>query len=250
MRWATAILVSGAVGVAVIMAAFGALITWHNQPLLDSGDTPRLHTTIFPGNGNRRRRMGTGRIRTRRPGWPALAARRPRDRHRLRRLVRTRLPGRHVSTALPDTPDHHQPGQPTQGTDDQPVVDQRRRPRQRQPNQRRPQRSRRAVQLQRGRQGHRCRTGHRLGRQRRSRSVPAPARLHPGHQLPARQPLLAAPVDRVRLAHCASRSCCWGPRSGSCADDQPDGNLRWAAVVWLSTPMRITNREAPAADPG
>ena len=51
MRWATAVLVSGAVGVAVIMAAFGALITWHNQPLLDSGITPRLHTTIFPETG-------------------------------------------------------------------------------------------------------------------------------------------------------------------------------------------------------
>lgn len=51
MRWATAVLGSGAVGVAVIMAAFGTLITWHNQPLLDSGDTPRLHTTIFPETG-------------------------------------------------------------------------------------------------------------------------------------------------------------------------------------------------------
>lgn len=51
MRWATAVLVSGAVGVAVVMAAFGALISWHNQPLLDSGITPRLHTTIFPITG-------------------------------------------------------------------------------------------------------------------------------------------------------------------------------------------------------
>ncbi|MCW2522765.1 MAG: hypothetical protein JWO63_1100 [Frankiales bacterium] len=51
MRWATAILVSGAVGVAAIMAAFGALITWRNQPLLDSGFTPRLHQTIFPETG-------------------------------------------------------------------------------------------------------------------------------------------------------------------------------------------------------
>ena len=51
MRWATAILVSGAVGVAVVMAAFGELITWHNQPLLASGDTPRLHTTVFPETG-------------------------------------------------------------------------------------------------------------------------------------------------------------------------------------------------------
>jgi hypothetical protein len=51
MRWATAVLVSGAAGVALVMAAFGALITWHNQPLLDSGITPRLHTTIFPETG-------------------------------------------------------------------------------------------------------------------------------------------------------------------------------------------------------
>ena len=51
MRWATAIFLSGALGVAAAMAAFGALITWHNQPLLDSGDTPRLHTTIFPETG-------------------------------------------------------------------------------------------------------------------------------------------------------------------------------------------------------
>jgi hypothetical protein len=51
MRWATAVLMSGAVGVGVIMAAFGALISWHNQPLLDSGITPRLHTTVFPETG-------------------------------------------------------------------------------------------------------------------------------------------------------------------------------------------------------
>lgn len=51
MRWATAILLSGAVGVAIVMAGFGALITWHNQPLLDSGITPRLHTTVFPETG-------------------------------------------------------------------------------------------------------------------------------------------------------------------------------------------------------
>ena len=51
MRWAAAVLASGATGVAVVMAAFGVLITWHNQPLLDSGDTPRLHTTIFPETG-------------------------------------------------------------------------------------------------------------------------------------------------------------------------------------------------------
>ena len=51
MRWATAVLISGAVGVALVMAGFGSLISWHNQPLLDSGITPRLHTTIFPETG-------------------------------------------------------------------------------------------------------------------------------------------------------------------------------------------------------
>jgi hypothetical protein len=51
MRWAVAVLLSGALGVAIVVAAFGALVMWHNQPLLDSGDTPRLHTTIFPETG-------------------------------------------------------------------------------------------------------------------------------------------------------------------------------------------------------
>ncbi|MCW2783751.1 MAG: hypothetical protein JWP74_268 [Marmoricola sp.] len=51
MRWAVALVVSGGLGVAVIMTAFGALITWHNQPLLDTGDVPRLHTTSFPETG-------------------------------------------------------------------------------------------------------------------------------------------------------------------------------------------------------
>ncbi len=51
MRWAIAAIVPGAVGVAVIMAGFGALVTWHNKPLLDSGITPRLHPTVFPVTG-------------------------------------------------------------------------------------------------------------------------------------------------------------------------------------------------------
>ncbi len=51
MRWAIAILTCGAVGVAVVMAGFGALISWHNQPLLDADITPRLHTTVFPETG-------------------------------------------------------------------------------------------------------------------------------------------------------------------------------------------------------
>ena len=51
MRWALAAAIPGAVGVATIMGAFGALVTWHNQPLLDSGIMPRLHPTVFPVTG-------------------------------------------------------------------------------------------------------------------------------------------------------------------------------------------------------
>ncbi len=51
MRWTVALLVPGAVGVGVIMAAFGAVISWCDQPLFQSGITPRLHNTIFPTIG-------------------------------------------------------------------------------------------------------------------------------------------------------------------------------------------------------
>lgn len=51
MRWAIAIIVCGALGVAVIMTVFGLLVSWHNQPLRDSGDMSRLHQTVFPETG-------------------------------------------------------------------------------------------------------------------------------------------------------------------------------------------------------
>lgn len=51
MRWAIAALVPGAAGVAVISMAFGVLVSWYNQPLLDTGITPRLRATIFPITG-------------------------------------------------------------------------------------------------------------------------------------------------------------------------------------------------------
>lgn len=51
MRWALAAIVPWAVGVAVIMSAFGALVSWHNQPLVDGGIMPRLHATVFPVTG-------------------------------------------------------------------------------------------------------------------------------------------------------------------------------------------------------
>jgi hypothetical protein len=50
-RWAIAVLIPGAFGVAAIMAAFGLLITWYERPLNQSQITPRLHPTIFPITG-------------------------------------------------------------------------------------------------------------------------------------------------------------------------------------------------------
>jgi hypothetical protein len=51
LRWATAVLVPGAFGVSVLMGAFGALVTWYNQPLVANGIRPRLHATVFPITG-------------------------------------------------------------------------------------------------------------------------------------------------------------------------------------------------------
>lgn len=51
MRWAIAATVPWALAVAVIMGAFGALVTWYDQPLFDSAITPRLHATVFPVTG-------------------------------------------------------------------------------------------------------------------------------------------------------------------------------------------------------
>jgi hypothetical protein len=48
MRWAIALLAPGAVGVAVIMAAFGILVSWYNRPLVDAGIMPYLRPTVFP----------------------------------------------------------------------------------------------------------------------------------------------------------------------------------------------------------
>jgi hypothetical protein len=37
MRWALALLIPGAVGVAAVMVAFGALVSWRNHPLVEAG---------------------------------------------------------------------------------------------------------------------------------------------------------------------------------------------------------------------
>jgi hypothetical protein len=51
MRWVVAHLVPAALGVAVIGLAFGLLITWYDQPLVDSGIQQRLHAGEFPLTG-------------------------------------------------------------------------------------------------------------------------------------------------------------------------------------------------------
>lgn len=51
MRWLIALLVPGALGVVAVTAAFGGLITWFKQPLIDSGIEQRLHGSIFPTTG-------------------------------------------------------------------------------------------------------------------------------------------------------------------------------------------------------
>lgn len=48
MRWAFAVIIPGAVGVAVIMGGFGALVSWYNQPLVQAGIKPRLQPAFFP----------------------------------------------------------------------------------------------------------------------------------------------------------------------------------------------------------
>ncbi len=51
MRWVLAHLVPGVLGVAVVSAAFGALVTWYDHPLAASGIQPRLQTSEFPLTG-------------------------------------------------------------------------------------------------------------------------------------------------------------------------------------------------------
>ncbi len=50
-RWTTALIVAGAVAVAVMTGAFGALIAWHDRPLWDTDVTARLGAQEFPTTG-------------------------------------------------------------------------------------------------------------------------------------------------------------------------------------------------------
>ena len=51
MRWAVALILPAGIGVSVIMSCFGALISWHNQPLVDAGIDQRLHPSSFSVTG-------------------------------------------------------------------------------------------------------------------------------------------------------------------------------------------------------
>ena len=51
MRWAIAVLVSGAVGVAAVIGVFGLLVGWQQQPLVDSGMVQRMQFTYFSVTG-------------------------------------------------------------------------------------------------------------------------------------------------------------------------------------------------------
>lgn len=48
MRWTLAMLIPGIVGSAAIMGAFGALVAWRNQPLVEANIAPRMGGTHFP----------------------------------------------------------------------------------------------------------------------------------------------------------------------------------------------------------
>src|SRR5262249_2666434 len=46
-RWLLALVVPGVLGVAVVSFAFGLLVSWYFQPLVDYGDLERLSPSVF-----------------------------------------------------------------------------------------------------------------------------------------------------------------------------------------------------------
>jgi hypothetical protein len=61
MRWLLSMIVPGAVGVAIVGAAYGALVSWYDVPLIGAGDLQRLHPIVFGITG------------VAAVGWPLLA---------------------------------------------------------------------------------------------------------------------------------------------------------------------------------
>jgi hypothetical protein len=50
-RWAVAMILPAAIGVALLMWLFGLLVTWRNGPIIDSGAHHRLDPSMFPASG-------------------------------------------------------------------------------------------------------------------------------------------------------------------------------------------------------
>ncbi len=51
VRWLLALLIPGMLGVALVAAIFGLLVSWYDQPLIGAGDVQRLHPTVFMVTG-------------------------------------------------------------------------------------------------------------------------------------------------------------------------------------------------------
>ena len=51
LRWAIALIVPGALSVALLAGAFGVLISWHDRPLWQADIAPRLQPSEFPATG-------------------------------------------------------------------------------------------------------------------------------------------------------------------------------------------------------
>ena len=51
LRWLLALVVPGAVGVVLVGVAYGALVSWYDQPLIGAGDLSRLLPSVFPVTG-------------------------------------------------------------------------------------------------------------------------------------------------------------------------------------------------------
>ena len=159
------------------------------QPVLRRGlRDPVRYRPVRPARGLVRR-LDAGRLRDRRPGRDAHPPGRPRDRRHPGRLRRARPRDRAVAApALHDTAAHQQPERARFRVDRQRVVHQGRQVRVRRQGLRDSQRRLAALPSPRGRFV------------RPARAVPLPARVHDLEQLSARQPVLALPVDRGRLA--------------------------------------------------
>ena len=214
MRWLVALLVPGALGVAAIIAAFGALVSWYKQPLVDSGIPQRLHASVFPVTGVAvagwalagfalgvlaglvLRRVVPALAATLAP-WTGLAfLASPCALHYQAPLTTSSLQLASSDLQIDQWWTHGgvrvgdaQINQVLQAI---------------------------GVQSSDGGGSFRAGPGSSSGR---PRPIPAPARLHPMDQLPARQPLLDLPVDRVRLAH---RSVAAAPRRDALAGTSPE----------------------------